>query len=103
MQHAHAEVNGISLHYVSEGSGGLILFLHGFPEFWYAWKAQLREFGMDHRAVAPDLRGFNLSSKPADVAQYKARIVIEDIRCLIEHLGYQRCILVAHDWGGAAA
>lgn len=101
MQHAYAEVNGITLHYVTQGSGKLILFLHGFPEFWYAWKAQLEEFGKDHQAVAPDLRGFNLSSKPAEVAQYKAKVLVEDVRGLIEHLGHDRCILVAHDWGGA--
>jgi pimeloyl-ACP methyl ester carboxylesterase len=65
MQHLFANVNGITLHYVTEGTGELILFVHGFPEFWYAWKAQLEEFGKDHQAVAPDLRGFNLSSKPA--------------------------------------
>jgi pimeloyl-ACP methyl ester carboxylesterase len=103
MQHLSANVNGITLHYATEGAGKLILFLHGFPEFWYAWKAQLDEFGKDHQAVAPDLRGFNLSSKPADAAQYKARILIEDVRGLIEQLGHRRCILVAHDWGGALA
>ena len=103
MQHLSANVNGITLHCVSEGAGKLILFLHGFPEFWYAWKAQLEEFGRDHQAVAPDLRGFNLSSKPADAAQYKTRVLIEDVRALIEHLGHRHCILVAHDWGGALA
>src|SRR5206468_4055220 len=49
--------SGLRLHYVSAGRGDLILFLHGFPEFWYAWKNQLEEFGKDHRAVALDLPG----------------------------------------------
>ena len=51
------------------GQGKLILFVHGFPEFWYAWKNLLPEFGRDHLAVAPDMRGYNLSSKPADVSR----------------------------------
>jgi hypothetical protein len=50
--------NGVRLHYVSAGKGPLIIFLHGFPEFWYEWKNQLTEFGQDHLAVAPDMRGY---------------------------------------------
>lgn len=97
--------NGTRLHYASAGDAGapLILFVHGFPEFWYEWEAQLREFGTTHFAVAPDLRGFNLSDMPTDLAAYKARHIVDDLRLLIEHLGYRQCILVAHDWGGAIA
>ena len=97
--------NGMRLHYASAGQQGkpLMLFLHGFPEFWYEWHVQLAEFGSDHFAVAPDLRGFNLSDMPDEVAAYKARHVIDDLARLIVHLGYDRCILVAHDWGGAIA
>ena len=80
-----------------------MLFVHGFPEFWYEWHKQLDEFGKDHQAVAYDTRGYNLSSKPADAADYRAKFLIEDMRALIEHLGHNKCILVAHDWGGAAA
>jgi epoxide hydrolase 4 len=59
-------VNGIRLHCVTIGKGRLILFLHGFPEFWYAWKSQLDEFGKNHLAVAADMRGYNLSDKPEE-------------------------------------
>lgn len=103
IHHDYAGVNGVRLHYAHAGSGPLILFLHGFPEFWYCWKKQLEDLGRDHLAVAPDLRGFNLSDRPADVKQYKARILIEDIRRLAAHLGQGKFVLVAHDWGGAAA
>ena len=103
LRHDYAEVNGVRLHYVSEGQGKLILFVHGFPEFWYEWKNQLEEFGKDHQAVAVDLRGYNLSSKPIDPDQYKMRILTEDLRQLVEHLGHQKFILVAHDWGGSVA
>jgi pimeloyl-ACP methyl ester carboxylesterase len=95
--------NGIRLHYASAGSGPLMLFVHGFPEFWYEWKDLLAEFARDHRAVAPDMRGYNLSSKPAQVEQYRARHLVEDLRLLLDHLGAQRCTMVAHDWGGAVA
>src|SRR6267154_1332799 len=61
------KVNGVRLHVVSAGKGPLILFLHGFPEFWYEWKDQLAEFSKDHQAVAPDMRGYNLSGKPSEM------------------------------------
>jgi epoxide hydrolase 4 len=103
LEHRYAYVNNQRLHYVTQGQGKLMLFVHGFPEFWYEWHNQLDEFGKDHQAVAYDTRGYNLSSKPVDAADYRAKFLIEDMRALIEHLGHQKCILVAHDWGGAAA
>jgi pimeloyl-ACP methyl ester carboxylesterase len=109
MEHFFAPVIGIRLHCVAEGAADapLMLFIHGFPEFWYAWKSQLEEFGTDHRAVAFDLRGHNLSDKPEGVAAYRVKPLLEDLRQLIEHLQAERedksCILLAHDWGGAIA
>jgi len=102
-EHKYADVNNIRLHYVTVGKGKLIMFLHGFPEFWYEWKNQLAEFGRDYQAVAPDMRGYNLSSKPVEVEQYRMKYLINDIRALAEHLGYKKFILVAHDWGGGVA
>ncbi len=99
----YARVNGVRLHYVAAGRGPLIVFLHGFPEFWYEWKNQLAEFGKDHLAVAPDMRGYNLSEKPADVEQYAPKYLIEDVRALAAHLGRKKFVLVGHDWGGAVA
>jgi len=103
MDHRFAVVNGVRLHYATAGAGRLMLFVHGWPEFWYAWSAQLDDFARDFHAVAPDTRGVNLSEKPADVKQYHARHLVEDLRQLIAHLGHERAIVVAHDWGGAAA
>ena len=99
----YADVNGVRLHYVSAGKGPLIIFLHGFPEFWYEWKSQLAVFGEGHLAVAPDMRGYNLSAKPAEVDQYQMKYLIEDVRALAVHLGHKKFTLVAHDWGGAVA
>jgi epoxide hydrolase 4 len=102
-QHDYAEVNGVRLHYVAAGEGPLILFLHGFPEFWYGWKEQLAEFGRDNLAVAPDMRGYNLSSKPTAVEQYGMSHLVEDVRALAAHLGHKKFVLVGHDWGGVVA
>ncbi len=102
-QNQYAEVNGIRLHYISVGKGKLIMFVHGFPEFWYEWEKQLIEFGQDYQAVAPDLRGYNLSSKPSDVEKYHVKYLIEDLRALAAHLGHEKFIMVGHDWGGGVA
>ncbi len=95
----------VRLHYASCGDAGapLMLFLHGFPEFWYAWRALLPAFGGRFHAVAPDLRGYNLSDKPADTRAYRPSALVADVDALVRGLGYQRCVLVAHDWGGAVA
>ena len=103
IRHAVADVNGIQLHYAAAGSGKLVLFLHGFPEFWYAWRGQLAEFGRDFLAVAPDLRGYNLSSKPAAVEQYALPTLVEDVRALAAQLTSEPFVLVGHDWGGVLA
>jgi pimeloyl-ACP methyl ester carboxylesterase len=103
LEHAYADVNGVRLHYATAGHGKLILFVHGFPEFWYAWRDQLAEFGRDHQAVAVDMRGYNLSSKPEELAAYLLPALVEDLRSLADHLGHQRFVLVGHDWGGVVA
>jgi len=98
-----ADVNTVRLHYVSVGEGPLMLFVHGFPEFWGAWEEQLAEFSSDHQAVALDMRGYNLSSKPEDIADYAIDELVSDIKALVAHLGHRQLVLVAHDWGGAVA
>jgi pimeloyl-ACP methyl ester carboxylesterase len=81
----------------------VILFLHGFPEFWQAWHRQLPEFGQDHRAVALDLRGYNLSDKPRGVIHYELPAIVDDLRHVLRVLSPGRlAIVVGHDWGGIA-
>jgi pimeloyl-ACP methyl ester carboxylesterase len=96
---------GIRLHYASGGdtSSPLMLFVHGFPEFWFGWMPLLPSFVDRFHVVAPDLRGFNLSSKPTELSDYKAPKLIGDLAGLIERLGYRKAVVVAHDWGGALA
>jgi len=104
MNDHYAEVNGIRLHYVSAGEGQTMLFLHGFPEFWYLWRSQLEEFGTDHQAVALDMRGYNLSDKPEKVEDYSTKHLVADVKGILDHLSPgKKSILIAHDWGGAVA
>ncbi|MBI3401722.1 MAG: alpha/beta hydrolase [Acidobacteria bacterium] len=107
LAHQYADVNGVRLHYAQSGRGPLVLFLHGFPEFWYEWKNQLAEFGRDHTAIAPDMRGYNLSAKPAELSAYQIPVLVEDVRALaaavMKTTGGVRFTLVAHDWGGVVA
>jgi pimeloyl-ACP methyl ester carboxylesterase len=101
--HHFLSTNGVSLHYVTQGEGPLMLFLHGFPEFWYSWRHQLAEFSSDYTCVALDLRGYNESDKPDGVDAYRMEELVQDVEGVIRKLGYDRCILVGHDWGGAIA
>ena len=107
ISHEYANVNGQRLHYARAGSGPLMVFLHGFPEFWYEWKHQIAEFSRDHTVVAPDMRGYNLSSKPAELSAYQMPNLVEDVRALASELmkstGGTKFTLVAHDWGGVVA
>jgi pimeloyl-ACP methyl ester carboxylesterase len=96
--------SGIRLHYASCGAPGapLVLCIHGFPEYWGAWEDVLPQLGEWAYAVAPDLRGYNLSSQPPGVDAYRAREIVGDLIHLIGALGYEQAFVVAHDWGGAA-
>ncbi len=103
IEHATAEVNGLRLHYAEAGEGELVLFLHGFPEFWYAWRHQLTALSTTHRAVAVDMRGYNLSSKPTEVEAYAMPLLVADVRQLAAVLTDRPFTLVGHDWGGFVA
>ena len=103
LKHEYADLDSVRLHYVTAGEGKLILFAHGFPEFWYMWEEQLIEFSQDYQALALDMRGYNLSSKPADVDEYQMKYLVEDLRALVDHLGNKKFVLVSHDWGGVVA
>src|SRR5919202_6066254 len=95
---------GVQLHYVEAGAGPLVVLLHGFPEFWFSWRRQLPALAAaGFRAVAPDLRGYNLSSKPRGLEAYRVGRLARDVARIIEQLGQQRAAVVGHDWGGGVA
>ncbi len=106
--HRESRVNGIRFHWVEQGEGPLVVLLHGFPEFWYAWRHQIPALAAaGFRAVAPDLRGYNLSDKPRGVRAYRVEALLGDLAGLIALLGAEqgdpRAHVVGHDWGGAFA
>jgi epoxide hydrolase 4 len=99
-------VNEVTLHTKEAGpaDGTLMLFLHGFPEFWYGWKNQLAYFAANgFRVIAPDQRGYNQSSKPEGKTAYHLDFLATDIAELIRQVTGNNVILVGHDWGGAVA
>jgi pimeloyl-ACP methyl ester carboxylesterase len=100
------EANGLRFHVVEDGpaDGPLVLLLHGFPEFWYSWRHLLPALAKRGvRAVAPDMRGYHLTDKPASIGAYDLDHLAADVVGLIEALGAERAVLVGHDWGGAVA
>jgi len=103
---AFGVVNGVRLHWVTAGdpAGALVVLLHGFPDFWFGWRRQLPALaGAGFRAVAVDLRGYNLSERPTRVEDYRRDLLAGDVAALIAHLGYARAHVVGHDWGGVIA
>jgi pimeloyl-ACP methyl ester carboxylesterase len=92
------------LHYVSAGTGKLVVFYHGFPSYWYSWKHQLTALAKDYRVVAVDGLGANLSDKPTDVSAYHISNLARQLQQLTQTLaGQEDYVLVGHDWGGALA
>src|SRR4051794_32689363 len=105
LRDGYADVgNDVVLHYVEAGEGPLVVLLHGFPEFWYGWRRQIAPLvHAGFRVVAPDLRGYNLSSKADGFAAYTADKLAGDIHGLIRELGAKSAMVVGHDWGGTVA
>jgi pimeloyl-ACP methyl ester carboxylesterase len=104
VREGYADVGDVRLHYVEAGEGPLVVLLHGFPEFWYGWRLQIAPLAAaGFRVVAPDMRGYNLSSRPDGVQAYDTDHLTADIRGLIQERGAQSALLVGHDWGGSVA
>jgi pimeloyl-ACP methyl ester carboxylesterase len=103
--HRELTVGTTRLHYVEAGrSGPTVVLLHGFPELWYSWRRQLPALAAAGlHAVAPDLRGYNLSDRPAGVANYRVRALLADVEGLIRAAAGGPAFVVGHDWGGLLA
>jgi len=100
VREGYADIGDVRLHYVEAGEGPLVVLLHGFPEFWYGWRLQIQPLAAaGFRVVAPDMRGYNLSSRPKGVKAYDADQLTADIRGLIRERGAESALLVGHDWG----
>lgn len=103
VEHHYAVNDSVKIHYVTMGSGPLIVMLHGFPDFWYTWRKQMKVLAESYKLAAVDLRGYNKSGKPEGVDNYSMRYLIRDVLAVIKSSGYKKAILVGHDWGGAIA
>ncbi len=100
------DVGEVTLQVVLAGpdDGAPVLLLHGFPEFWYAWRGPLAVLARaGFRVIVPDQRGYDASDKPADVASYRIDRLAGDVANLITALGYDDAFVAAHDWGGGVA
>jgi pimeloyl-ACP methyl ester carboxylesterase len=92
------------LHVVEQGSGPLVLLVHGFPESWYSWRRQLPALAAaGYRAVAVDVRGYGRSSKPDGVSAYRMLELVEDNVAVVRALGEETAVIVGHDWGSSIA
>jgi pimeloyl-ACP methyl ester carboxylesterase len=96
----YANSNGVKIHYVTIGSGPLIVMIHGWPDFWYTWRNQMEALAPHYRIAAIDLRGFNLSDKPKGVENYSMKFLIGDVAAVIKDAGASSAIVIGHDWGG---
>src|SRR5215831_14670994 len=104
MKHGTVETNGIRMHYVEHGTGPLVVMCHGFPESWYSWRHQLQALGeAGFHAVAPDMRGYGNTDRPADIDQYTLLHLTGDVVGLLDALGAKSAVIAGHDWGAPVA
>ncbi|MER5781633.1 alpha/beta hydrolase [Streptomyces mobaraensis] len=104
LRHRTAEAPAGRLHLVEQGTGPLVLLVHGFPESWYSWRRQLPALAAaGYRAVAMDVRGYGRSSKPARTDAYRMLDLVADNVALVHALGEENAVVVGHDWGSPIA
>jgi pimeloyl-ACP methyl ester carboxylesterase len=102
-EHRYANNNGVKIHYALYGSGPLVVFLHGFPDYWLTWRHQMLALSKSFRSAALDMRGYNLSDKPKGVENYNINRLVDDAAAVIADQGEKSAVVVGHDWGGATA
>jgi pimeloyl-ACP methyl ester carboxylesterase len=100
VEHHDVKNDDVKIHYVTLGDGPVILFVHGFPDFWYTWRYQMEGLSDRFRCAAMDTRAYNLSDKPKGVENYSLDLLQSDVLAVIDDLGVEDVILVGHDWGG---
>jgi epoxide hydrolase A/B len=104
LTHRTVETNGIRMHVVEDGDGPLVLLCHGFPESWYSWRHQLTALARaGYRAVAPDMRGYGGTDRPAEIDRYTQLDHVGDMVGLLHALGADNAVIVGHDWGAPVA
>ena len=104
VQHRTVETNGIRLHVAEQGSGPVVVLCHGFPESWYSWRHQLAALAeAGFHAVAPDMRGYGQTDRPAEIEAYTLLHLVGDMVGLLDALGVESAVIAGHDWGAPVA
>lgn len=99
--HHSATFDGVRLHYVTAGRGDPVVLLHGWPQTWFEWRRIIPTLAQHYTVIAPDMRGLGDSSRPQ--TGYDKRTIANDIYQLVRSLGFEKILLVGHDWGGPVA
>lgn len=99
----YAQSGDVRIHYVTKGTGPLVVLIHGFPDFWYTWRHQMPALAEHFQVVAIDQRGYNLSDQPTGVDNYRLEKLVGDVDAVRRHFQRERAIVVGHDWGGLVA
>lgn len=103
VEHKYADSDGVKIHYAALGKGPLVVFVHGFPDFWYSWRYQMAGLQDEFRVCAMDTRGYNMSDKPEKQEDYDMSKLVGDVAAVIKAEGKEKAVIVGHDWGGAIA
>src|ERR1044071_6658016 len=102
--HRTVETNGIRMHIAEQGEGPLVVLCHGFPESWYSWRHQLSALAeAGFHAVAPDMRGYGQTDRPAEIEAYTLLHLVGDMVGLLDALGEPSAVIAGHDWGAPVA
>lgn len=101
--HGFADSGGTKIHYVTKGTGPLVVMIHGFPDYWYTWRKQMPALAENHQVVAIDQRGYNWSDQPEGVESYAMSHLVDDVLAVVKHFERDQAIIVGHDWGGMVA
>jgi pimeloyl-ACP methyl ester carboxylesterase len=103
VEHRFADNDGVKIHYAVAGSGPLVVFIHGWPDFWYSWKNQMEGLSDEYTVVALDTRGYNKSDKPEGGENYAMPHLVADVAAVVKQEKRDKAIIVGHDWGGMIA
>ncbi|MDR3422265.1 MAG: alpha/beta hydrolase [Xanthobacteraceae bacterium] len=102
--HRTIETNGIRMHITEQGEGPLVLLCHGFPECWYSWRHQLNALAeAGFKAVAPDMRGYGQTDRPAEIEKYTLLHLVGDMVGVLDALEAETAVIAGHDWGAPVA
>src|SRR5437660_4961859 len=104
LKHRTIDTNGIRMHIAEQGTGPLVVLCHGFPESWYSWRHQLAALAdAGFHAVAPDMRGYGRTDRPAEIEAYTLLHLVGDMVGLLDALGETSAVIAGHDWGAPVA